>query len=169
MADSSFLRAETELVEAFLHYADWDGDSYAPQPVAFATKMEADPRRFVELASGYPALAVQRVSMQPGSELGQQQEARWTIRVSIVYQYAVGEEPTTLLRELTGKMIDNIMGSKDATSWVGLTWVSSITVPTIQPLDNPLETFLRGYVPPEATGGGRTGSQVDFTVVAYAV
>lgn len=175
MASISIQEAQTTLVKAFLEYTDWNGSSYAPYAVTLGTKREADPRRLAG-ADGtfptieFPAIAVQQYQAQVLRELGNQDEIGFGMRVSVIYQYAEGEEPTTKLREVTGKIIDNILGSKDEEDiWVGLTWVSDIKFPSLQPPNNMLEEFLRGIPLADGTGGGYTGSVTDFTCITFAV
>lgn len=167
--------AQTALVKAFLEYTDWNGSIYAPETIDFGTKREADPRRmsgadgtFASLS--FPAVSVQQYQMQPLESYGNQDRIGFTMRVSVIYKFAVDEEPTTKLREVTGKMIDNIMESHDVESaWVGLSWVSDILFPTLQPSDNELERYLRGVPAPDGLGGGYTGSVTDFTCVIFSV
>lgn len=162
---------ERALITAFLKYLDWDGSDEAPYPLVIPTKREADPRRLVALADGFPAAAVQRYQLQPAERPGQQQILRFTVRVSLIHKFSVGEEPTSELRELTGKVVENVLQSKSIEGqWIGEDWVMNVYFPTILPADNELERYLRQLTSDGAgTGAGYTGGQVEFPVTAVIV
>jgi hypothetical protein len=173
MADSNLLDGKRELVAAFLEYVDWNGSAYAPYAVTFGTKREAAPTDLLDRPElDYPAVAVQ-VEYSTGREYGQQQEIRFSVRVSIIAKIEVGADvsPETELEDLTGRMIDNIIRSFDEEGvFVGLDWIAYIPYPSVQPSNNTLDQFLRlSAESQDGLGATYLASQTDFTAITYAV
>lgn len=171
MADTTLILGKKLLTAAFLEYADWDGSGYAPYAVTLGTKAEANPTDLIARpALTFPALAVQ-VEWQLGNRYGFQQEYRFTVRVSILYHWAAGEQPETELEDVTARVIDNIRCSKDVEDvWVGLDWVVEILPPMPQPSNNSLDAFVRGMGTDQAAdGGGFCASVTDFAVLTFGV
>jgi len=168
---SDILEAEKELVVAFLQYVDWNGNASAPYDFTFGTKLEGNPVQWSAIAS-FPACGVESYSLVAGDPRGaHMQQLRFTIRVSIIHKYASGEVMSTEIRELRGKVIENILQTHvdSPHTWVGLTWPERIWLSTVQPRQNELEAFCRAKtVDLAGTGGGYTGAVVDFLVQAVS-
>lgn len=163
---SDILAAEDALVVAFLNYVDWNGNASAPYDFSFGTKREGNPVHWSAITS-YPACGVESYAIQAGDPIGaHMQQFRFTMRVSMIHEYAVGEVMAAEIRQLRGKVIENVLRTFDddpTPMWVGLDWIERIWLSMVQPRQNELENFCRFKTLDLAgTGGGYTGAVVDF-------
>lgn len=159
MADSDILECEDDLVEAFLQYIDWRASGSEPYPVTIATRKEGHPRHFLATAN-YPLVCVRIIARMVSAFEGQQVPLQWTVRVAAVIDVASGEQPDTIIRQTTGKIVENILQTKqllDPKHYLGLDWIQDITFPTTA-FESDLESWLRIAAPQY------TASQSDFAV-----
>lgn len=166
---SDILAAEHELVVAFLEYVDWNGNASAAYDFSFGTKREGNPIYWSAITE-YPECGVESYALQASDPDGaHMQQLRFTMRVSMIHKYAAGEVMSQEIRELRGKVIENILqtfdDTKAAQKWVGLDWIERIWLSQVHPRQNELEAFCRAKTLDLAgTGAGYTGAVVDFMV-----
>lgn len=165
MADTDILQCENDLVDAFLDYIDWRASGSEPEPVTIATRKEGHPRHFLATAN-FPLVCVRIIARLSSGLEGQQQPIQFTVRVMVVVQVASGEEPDTILRQTTGKIIENILQTKrllSPASYVGLDWIQDVTFPATL-YENDFEQWLRAAAAQNPEFGAFTASQSDFAV-----
>lgn len=159
MADSDILQCEDDLIEAFLDYIDWRASGDEPYPVTIETRKEGHPRHFLPTAD-FPLVTVRQIARLVSSFEGQQVPLQFTIRVSVVIDIASGEQPDTVLRQTTGKIVENILQTKNLLTpkhYLGLDWIENVTFPATL-MESDLEAWLRLAAPQY------TSSQSDFAV-----
>lgn len=165
MADTDILQCENDLVDAFLDYIDWRANGSEPYPVTISTRKEGHPRHFLATAS-FPLACVRIIARMASGYEGQQIPIQFTVRVMLVVRITAGEEPDTVLRQTTGKIIENLLQTKRLLSpshYLGLDWVQDVTFPATL-YENDFEQWLRMAAAQQSEFGAFTASQSDFAV-----